>query len=288
MRGRTRAIGSRLLKLLNGSRALARRERRAKTRKRRFFERWRLILAVVASIGANCGPSAATDEGRPPLPPKRPSAASTPSATESEPAPAATPSPPPTATNQPPAADDCRAGLAARGVILKPVEQASPADPRCVMAAPVQLLSLPLPSGGRLDLPDHPTLDCPAAATFADYVDELLAPLAKAYFDATLIAIATGPGFDCRTRNHIADSKLSAHAKGLAIDIAALRFAGGRLYEVGRLADAPERAFDRAARAAACGYFHTALGPGADAFHSAHWHFDLETRGADGKAKFCQ
>ena len=49
-----------------------------------------------------------------------------------------------------------------------------------------------------------------------------------------------------------------------------------------------ERAFDHAARAAACGYFHTALGPGADAFHSSHWHFDLESRGADGKSKFCQ
>nr|WP_244406294.1 extensin family protein [Methylocella silvestris] len=231
------------------------------------------------------------DGGGPPLPPRRPPAASAfPSAPAAPSAPPAAPAPPPppAAANQPPAADDCRVGLASRGVTLKPVEQASPADPRCVIATPVQLISLTLRNGQRVDLPDRPTLDCPTAATFADFVDELLAPLAKGSFDATIIAIGTGPGFDCRSRNHIADSKLSAHAKGLAIDIAALHFAGGRLYEVGRLADAPERAFDHAARAAACGYFHTALGPGADAFHSSHWHFDLETRGSDGKAKFCQ
>jgi hypothetical protein len=145
------------------------------------------------------------------------------------------------------------------------------------------------PKGGRrIDLPDHPTLDCIAALTFARYVRELLVPLARGAFDAAIVAIGTGPGYDCRQRDHVNGAKLSAHAKGLAIDIADIKFGGGRVYQVGNMPDDAERAFDSAARSAACGYFHTALGPGADAFHSHHWHFDLEARGGDGKSKFCQ
>ena len=163
-----------------------------------------------------------------------------------------------------------------------------PADPRCVVAQPVTVELLASPGGQRIDLPDRPTVDCVTATTFASFVAEALAPLAKGSFDASIAAIRTGPGFDCRMRDHLAGGKLSEHAKGLAIDIASIAFAGGRLYQVGAMADDAERAFDHAARAAACGYFHTALGPGADAFHSSHWHVDLESRGSDGKSKFCQ
>jgi hypothetical protein len=39
-------------------------------------------------------------------------------------------------------------------------------------------------------------------------------------------------------------------------------------------------------RKAACGPFRTVLGPGADADHSLHFHFDLEPR--KSKSAFCQ
>jgi hypothetical protein len=161
-------------------------------------------------------------------------------------------------------------------------------DVRCVIAQPVTLEALTPRTGQRIEIPDHPTLDCVAALTFSRYVRDLLVPLAKGSFDATIVKIGTGPGFDCRTRDHVEGAKLSAHAKGLAVDIADITFAGRRVYHVGNLPDGIDRAFDRAARAAACGYFHTALGPGADAFRTRHWHFDLEPRGTDGKSKFCQ
>jgi hypothetical protein len=171
---------------------------------------------------------------------------------------------------------------------VKSVKIEAQADPHCAIAQPVSLESLALRSGQRVDLPDRPTLDCATAATFASFVDEALAPLVKGSFGASITAIATGPGFECRTRDYVAGATLSEHAAGLAIDIASITFGGGRVYQVGQMTDAAERAFDRAARAAACGYFHTALGPGADAFHSSHWHVDLESRGSDGKSKFCQ
>jgi hypothetical protein len=178
--------------------------------------------------------------------------------------------------------------LSAQGAIVKPAEIKPQADPRCVIAQPVTLEGLTLRGGQRVDLADHPTIDCATAATFARFVDELLAPLAKGLFETSIIAIGTGPGFECRTRDHVAGAKLSAHAKGLAIDITEIKFAGGRIYQVGKMDDDAERGFDRAARSAACGYFHTALGPGSDAFHTKHWHVDLEPRGSDGKSKFCQ
>lgn len=217
---------------------------------------------------------------------------------------ATTPAPAPAQSSPPPAPDqganapagggaieatgDCIAALAAEGAISKPGETGSPADPRCVIAQPVRLEALAPKNGRRIDLPDRPLLACIEALAFARYVDELLAPLAKGAFDAAISAIATGPGFDCRTRDRVEGAKLSEHAKGLALDIAVITFAGGRTYRVGELADEPARAFDRAARSGACGYFHTALGPGADAAHAHHWHFDLEQRGRDGAAKFCQ
>jgi hypothetical protein len=185
-------------------------------------------------------------------------------------------------------AGDCLASLAAEGAVFNSGGSEPSSDARCAIAQPVTLEALAPRTEHLIDLPDHPTLDCVAALTFGRYVRQLLVPLAKGAFDATIVAIGTGPGFDCRTRDNVDGAKLSAHAKGLAVDIADIIFAGGRIYQVGNLPDGAERDFDTAARAAACGYFHTALGPGADAFHTRHWHFDLEPRGSDGQSKFCQ
>jgi hypothetical protein len=241
-----------------------------------------LALFAFAHLPPNAGFAAEREtykDVNAPLPPKRPA--------PPVPAPAVS-MPPQSSGDSSAAATDCRAMLLTLGAVFQPAEMEAQADPRCAIAEPVRLESLALRDGQRVDLPDRPTLACAAAATFANFVDEALEPLVKGYFDVSISAIRTGPGFDCRTRDHVPNAKLSEHAKGLAIDIASITFAGGRLYQVGTLANAAERAFDHSARAAACGYFHTTLGPGADAFHSSHWHFDLESRGADGKSKLCQ
>ena len=96
------------------------------------------------------------------------------------------------------------------------------------------------------------------------------------------------PGLECRSRDHIFGAKLSAHGQGLAIDIAQLKLADGRLIEVGDPKTEAETGFETAARAGACGYFHTVLGPGSDEYHRTHWHFDLEVRGSHGDSKYCK
>ena len=47
-------------------------------------------------------------------------------------------------------------------------------------------------------------------------------------------------------------------------------------------------AMRRAQRTAACGWFTTVLGPGADAFHADNMHLDLERHDASGKYRICQ
>lgn len=230
--------------------------------------------------------------GNPPLPVPRPRdltpelpAGSTPGPS---PEPEATkPTPPPELPREQ-ERSDCLARLEAMAVEATPVAIGPQPNDQCTVAEAVQLTGLRVGTNARVRFPDQPTIACATADTFGAYVRELLFPLVKGSYGVALDAVWTGPGLECRTRNHIPGAKLSAHGQGLAIDIAQLRLADQRMIEVGRPRDELDRSFEGAARAGACGYFHTALGPGADTFHETHWHFDIIQRGARGDSKFCQ
>ena len=183
---------------------------------------------------------------------------------------------------------DCLSALNSSNVVAERTDIGPQPDPRCTVVDAVKLVSLRVADGSNVTFPDKPTVACTTAATFAAFVRELIVPLSKGSYGSPVDAVWTGPGLDCRTRDHIVGAKLSAHAQGLAVDIAQVRLAAGRTIEVGRPKNDLDRAFETAARAGGCGYFHTALGPGADAFHETHWHFDLLPRGSNGDAKFCQ
>ena len=43
-----------------------------------------------------------------------------------------------------------------------------------------------------------------------------------------------------------------------------------------------------ALRISACGYFTTVLGPGANAAHAEHYHFDLGLHGKSGNYRICE
>jgi hypothetical protein len=105
---------------------------------------------------------------------------------------------------------------------------------------------------------------------------------------ARVAAIETGPGYDCRTQDRIAGSKISAHAKGLAADLVAIAFADKRQVLVGRQTSADEATYFRAVRTAACGWFTTVLGPGADAFHASNMHLDVEQHGPSSRYRICE
>ena len=191
-------------------------------------------------------------------------------------------------TRQPPDDPACPARLKGMDVSAAAVTIAAQPDPRCTVVEAVTLTALKRPDGTSVSFPDAPTLACVTAETFATYVRDLLAPLALGTYGSPLKSVGTGPGLECRSRDHVAGAKLSAHGQGLAVDIATLSLADGRTISVGARKNEADGRFESAARAGGCGYFHTALGPGSDVFHANHWHFDLEQRGSSGQGKFCQ
>ena len=89
-----------------------------------------------------------------------------------------------------------------------------------------------------------------------------------------LVALQVAAHYACRTRNNRPGARLSEHALGNAIDIAAFILADGtRITVLGwRGADAEML---RRLHAGACGPFGTVLGPEADRHHQDHFHFDV-------------
>jgi hypothetical protein len=158
----------------------------------------------------------------------------------------------------------------------------------CVIGSPVQLQSLRL---GDTDLevafPDHPVLACSFAERFGGWVRDLAAPWIAAGI-SPLRAVRTGPGFVCRNRNHQIGGKLSAHASGLAVDIASFELANGEVLSIAEAKDERKMAVLATLRTAACGWFTTILGPGSDAAHASHWHVDIERHGSSDRYRICQ
>jgi hypothetical protein len=226
----------------------------------------------------------------PPLPPARPPEMREP------PAPSAAPAPPshgasPGAAGPKRAPEDpasCLAKLGASGVKAETVSAPPASLQDCGIAAPVRLSSITLASGTSLDLVDRPILDCEFAGVFADYVMNAMAPLAQSMLGSPMVALATGPGYECRGRNQVAGAKTSAHGKGIAIDLAAVTLADRRRIEVAQQAQMSETLFLRAMRKAACGWFTTVLGPGSDAAHANHLHFDILRHGASENYRICE
>jgi hypothetical protein len=236
----------------------------------------RRALALALALGVCASVRTMADE--PPLPPLRPP----------EFAPPAKPAPEP----PPPAQSEGAAACLARLVAAGAGAEASPAPPTsvegCGIDAPVRLSSVTGLGGDVVSLPDRPLLDCQFAAVLADYVRLVVAPLGQALLRAKVAAIETGPGYECRTQDRIAGAKMSAHGKGLAVDLVAISFADKRRVVVERQADADEASYFRAVRMAACGWFTTVLGPGSDAFHANNMHIDNERHDSSGGYRICQ
>jgi len=137
-------------------------------------------------------------------------------------------------------------------------------------------------------LADPALVSCRFAGRFGQWVGKLVAPLVAGIKGTELRAVRAGPGFECRNRNRAAAGKLSAHAEGLAVDIAAFELANGSTLRIG---PEPGTAADpalAALRTAACGWFTTILGPGSDEAHHDHLHVDLQQHGSSDRYRICQ
>lgn len=159
----------------------------------------------------------------------------------------------------------------------------------CVIEAAVTLTAVTTRQG-LVTLPGRPTLQCAFALRFSAWIAEVAAPLSAAQAGSPLGRIETGPGIVCRTRYNRPGEKVSEHAKGTAIDIAAFVLADAKRIAVREKEGDPEVNKDllRTFRATGCGYFTTVLGPGSNAAHEEHLHFDIGQHGRTTNYRICE
>lgn len=129
-------------------------------------------------------------------------------------------------------------------------------------------------------LNQHAVLNCAIAETFADWIDNSVQPAAERAYGERVVKVDVPSAYACRPRNNKRGAKLSEHGMGNAIDVSTFVLESGRRVAV--LADwngpRDSRNFLREVRADACGRFKTVLGPGSDANHKDHLHFDMQRR----------
>lgn len=200
----------------------------------------------------------------------------------------AQPGPPPASPSPVVATPACLERLRSAGAQIEPVTVDAAANPACAVAEPVRLSGLALSAGRSIAFPDRPILACAFAASVVAFTRDLIDPLAVGQLGAPVAAIATGPGYECRSRNRQPGARLSAHATGIAIDVGSVLLVGGRRLLVGEPRDDGEKRFFESVRAAACGWFTTVVGPGSDAAHGSHFHFDALVRGQSGRGRWCE
>ncbi|MCA0276813.1 MAG: extensin family protein [Proteobacteria bacterium] len=173
----------------------------------------------------------------------------------------------------------CRARLKQLGAEFDESPAQSAAD-GCALPFPLKLKRL----SRSVDLEPDAVVNCATAEASVRFAADVIAPAAKAEFGDELASIGQASGYVCRPRN--GTRKLSEHAFGNALDISGFTLSKGKEIEVEPAPPQAEAKFLAAVRKAACGPFKTVLGPGSDADHSRHFHFDLAPRRNGGT--FCQ
>lgn len=173
----------------------------------------------------------------------------------------------------------CRMRLKALGADFEEGSPQASAD-GCALPFPIRLKRL----SASIDLEPDAVINCAAAEAAVRFASGVIAPAAKSAFGEDLATIEQASAYVCRPRS--GTHKLSEHAFGNAIDIARFTLAGGTAVIVESAPPSKTAKFLDAIRKAACGPFKTVLGPGSDADHSLHFHFDLAPRRNGGT--FCQ
>lgn len=176
----------------------------------------------------------------------------------------------------------CRARLVALGVSFSEHGRLSEPAAGCLVEYPVAVRAL----GPDIPLEPEAVMNCATAEAAARFARDTISPEAERIFGSPLAGVSQASAYVCRTRH--GQSKISEHALGNALDLAAFRLKDGTGIEVKAYGPAePLRSrFLRSLRARACGPFKTVLGPGSDADHALHLHLDLQQRRNGGT--YCQ
>jgi hypothetical protein len=124
------------------------------------------------------------------------------------------------------------------------------------------------------------TLTCPLVSVLDRFVSESVQPAAARWFGEPVVTIKQISAYSCRGMNDDANARISEHAFGNALDIAAFTLADGHTITVrnGWRGTPQEQGFLHDVEEGACSLFTTVLAPGANAYHEDHLHVDLMRR----------
>lgn len=138
---------------------------------------------------------------------------------------------------------------------------------------------------GRAEITPPATLACPIVSALDSWIARGIQPAALRWFGQPVAEIKQISAYSCRGMNGQRGAKISEHAFGNALDIAAFTLADGRIITVreGWRGLPEEQGFLRDVHASACERFSTTLGPGSNVYHYDHLHVDLMRR-ASGQA----
>jgi hypothetical protein len=168
------------------------------------------------------------------------------------------------------------AGLArirALGVVFTEEAEIDPPG-GCRVERPLNVASI----GSGISVTPEAILNCGTAEALALWARDVVLPAAEKHLDSPPEQIVHGSAYVCRPRNNQAGARLSEHATGNAFDISSIRFEDGEAVDIGLSEKRGERLFEAAIREGSCDYFTTVLGPGSNAAHATHFHFDLAER----------
>lgn len=124
------------------------------------------------------------------------------------------------------------------------------------------------------------TLACPMVSALDRWLADSVQPAAMRWFGTRVAEIKQISAYSCRGMNGNSRARISEHAFGNALDIAAFTLADGRRVTVknGWKGMPEEQGFLRDIQAAACQQFNTVLAPGSNIYHYDHIHIDLMRR----------
>ena len=124
------------------------------------------------------------------------------------------------------------------------------------------------------------TLACPIVSALDRWILDAVQPAAMRWFGTPVAEIKQISAYSCRGMNGNPRARISEHAFGNALDIAAFVLADGRKITVknGWKGLPEEQGFLRDVQGAACQQFNTVLAPGSNIYHYDHIHVDLMRR----------
>jgi hypothetical protein len=133
---------------------------------------------------------------------------------------------------------------------------------------------------GPVALNPSATLACPIVSALDQWITTSVQPAAMRWFGQPVAAIRQISAYSCRGMNGNPHARISEHAFGNALDIAAFTLADGRTITIKRgWRGSPEEVgFLHDIQGAACQSFSTVLAPGSNRFHYDHMHVDLMRR----------